>query len=205
MGIRSFLAFELPKEIGEIVAQTSLEMRGYGLDVRWVRPANIHLTIVFMGDVEPDRLAPIMAALEPVCRAQSPFRVALEGTGVFPDRRRPNVIWIGLAGDVEAMSQFRDALQSSLSSFGIQKETRTFKPHLTLGRFRRGAAPGGGLDRALSKFADLKSPVCVLEGMTLFRSDLKPDGPIYTRLKQWALEGAAQNHDHTFGADSKKE
>jgi RNA 2',3'-cyclic 3'-phosphodiesterase len=193
MGIRSFLAFELPKEIGEIVARTSLEMRHYGLDVRWVRPANIHLTIVFMGDVDPDRLAAIEAALDPVCKGKSPFRVALKGTGVFPNRRRPNVIWIGLAGDVEEMSQFRDALQDPLSSFGIQKEARAFKPHLTLGRFRRGSAPGGELDRALSRFADLESPVCALERLTLFRSDLKPDGPIYTRLKQWALEGATQN------------
>jgi 2'-5' RNA ligase len=193
MGIRSFLAFELPKEIGEIVARTSLEMRNYGLDVRWVRPANIHLTIVFMGDVDPDRLTAIEAALYPVCSGQSPFRVALKGTGVFPNRRRPNVIWIGLAGDVEEMSQFREALQDQLASFGIQKEARTFKPHLTLGRFRRGSSPGGALDLALSRFADLESPVCDLRAMTLFRSDLKPDGPIYTRLKQWALEGATQN------------
>ncbi len=193
MGIRSFLAFELPKEIEEIVAQTSLEMRHYGLDVRWVRPANIHLTVVFMGDVDPDRLSAIEAALGPVCRGRSPFRVALKGTGVFPNRRRPNVIWIGLVGDLEEMSQFRDALQSQLASFGIQKEARIFKPHLTLGRFRRGSAPGGELDRALSRFADLESPVCVLKDLTLFRSDLKPVGPIYTRLKQWVLEGATQN------------
>jgi 2'-5' RNA ligase len=193
MGIRSFLAFELPKEIEEIVAQTSLEMRGYGLDVRWVRPANIHLTIVFMGDVDPGQLSPIEAALEPVCRAQRPFQMALKGTGVFPNRRRPNVIWIGLEGDVEAMSQFRDALQGQLAPFGIEKETRTFKPHLTLGRFRRGSAPGEGLDPALSRFAELGSPVCALKGMTLFRSDLKPDGPVYTKLKQWALEGVALN------------
>jgi 2'-5' RNA ligase len=193
MGIRSFLAFELPKEIEEIVTRTSLEMRHYGLDVRWVRPANIHLTVVFLGDVEPDRFPAIGAALNPVCRGQRPFRLTLKGTGVFPNRRRPNVIWIGLAGDVEAMSDFRDALQDQLASFGIQKETRVFKPHLTLGRFRRGSAPGGELDRALSRFADLESPVCELKGMTLFSSDLKPDGPIYRRMKQWALEGAAQD------------
>jgi 2'-5' RNA ligase len=190
MGIRSFLAFELPEEIEEIVAQTSLEMRQYGLDVRWVRPANIHLTVVFMGDVDPDRLAAVEAAVGPVCRVQSPFGVALKGTGVFPNRRRPNVVWIGLTGDVEEMPRFRDALQDQLAPFGIQKETRAFKPHLTLGRFRRGSVPGGGLDRALSRFADLESQVCRLERMTLFRSDLKPEGPIYTRLKQWALEGA---------------
>jgi len=193
VGIRSFLAFELPREIEEIVARTSLEMRGYGLDVRWVRPANIHLTIVFMGDVEPGRLAPIMSALEPVCKKQRPFQVALKGTGVFPNRRRPNVIWIGLQGDVEEMSQFRDLLQGQLAPFGVQREERSFRPHLTLGRFRRGSGPGGGLDRALSRFAELGSPVCALKGMTLFRSDLKPDGPVYTRLNQWDLEGVAQN------------
>jgi len=193
MGIRSFLAFELPKEIEEIVARTSLEMRHYGLDVRWVRPANIHLTVVFMGDVDPDQVPAIEAALDPVCTIQRPFRLILKGTGVFPNRRRPNAIWIGLAGDVDAMSEFRDALQDQLASFGIEKEARAFKPHLTLGRFRRGSAPGGELDRALSRFADLESPVCELKGMTLFRSDLKPAGPIYKRLKQWALKGAAQD------------
>jgi 2'-5' RNA ligase len=190
MGIRSFLAFELPKEIEEIVARTSLEMRQYRLDVRWVRPANIHLTIVFMGDVDPDRLAAIEDALDPVCRGQNPLRIALKGTGVFPNSRRPNVVWIGLAGDLEEMSRFRDALQDQLAPFGIRKERRAFKPHLTLGRFRRGSTSGGDLDRALSRFADLESAVCRLERITLFRSDLKPEGPIYTRLKHWALQGA---------------
>jgi len=189
MEIRSFLAFELPPEIKSIVSHASQDMRRSHLDVRWVKVSNIHLTIVFMGNVHPENLKGIGENVERVCHRYGPFDIFLKGAGVFGGRRNPRVLWIGLEGALERMSHFKGALHKHLSPFGIKVEKRSFRPHLTLGRFRKGAGPGPPFDELLSKYKDLSSPVCSLGQLVMFRSDLKPGGAEYTILKAWPLEG----------------
>lgn len=188
MAIRSFLAFELPKEISETLGDVIEEGRKASLPVRWVRPANIHLTIMFMGNVAEARITPICRAVDPICRGYAPFRVGVKGIGLFGGRRHPRVLWIGLAGDVDRMASLRDDLQQGLLPFGIKGEERPFRPHLTLGRFRDGTQGGGGaLDDLLGRYEALTGPECLLKELTLFRSDLKPGGAVYTRISAWEL------------------
>jgi hypothetical protein len=98
--------------------------------------------------------------------------------GFFGNRRHPRVLWMGLQGDVLRMGHFRDALQKKLKPFGIKTEKRPFKPHLTLGRFKKGAHPWPHLDQHdIGIFGDLKGQTCSLEELVLFKSDLKPAGP----------------------------
>ena len=111
-----------------------------------------------------------------------PFQVFLKAVGVFSSRRNPRVIWIGLGGDLESMSDFRDDLQRALEPFGIKAENRPFRPHLTLGRFRKGARSHAELDSLLSKHQGLISPAFTLTELTLFKSELKPGGAVYTKL-----------------------
>jgi 2'-5' RNA ligase len=189
MEIRSFLAFELPREIKRIVSDVSLEMKRFPLDVRWTKVENIHLTIVFLGNIHTDQLGPMGEAVKRVCQSYEPFNISLNGAGAFGNRRNPRVLWVGLKGDLERMSPFRDVLQEHLGPFGIKEEKRRFKPHLTLGRFRKGGARGASLNDLLSPYQDLTSPVCAIEELALFKSDLKPGGPIYTKLNTWPLNG----------------
>ncbi len=189
MEIRSFLAFELPPEIRRTVRRISQEMKKLPLDVRWLKADNIHLTMVFLGNIQTDDLGPIGEAVSKACRRYRPFNVSLGGPGVFSGKRNPRVLWIRLEENLERMSYFRDALQKHLSSFGVKEEKRRFRPHLTIGRFERGARPGAHLDELLSRYQDLTSPVCTLGELILFRSDLKPNGAVYTKLKAWPLVG----------------
>lgn len=189
MEIRSFLAFELPPEIKGIVSQVSGDLGKSPLDARGVKTENIHLTVVFLGDVLEGHISPISEAAEKVCTRYSPFDVSLKGTGVFGSKNSPRVLWIGLDGDIERMSYFRDALQKGLRPFGVKQEKRRFRPHLTLGRFRKGSRTDVHLDEFLSRYRDLTSPLCPLGEMVLFRSDLKPGGAVYTKMKAWPLTG----------------
>ena len=189
MEIRSFLAFELPPGIMGVISNASGDMRNTGLNVRWVKPGNIHLTMIFMGNVSQEHLKPIGQVAANVCRRYGPFNVFLDGTGVFGSRRNPRVLWARLNGDLERMSRFRDELQKDLEPFGIKQERRGFKPHLTFGRFRKGARTGSDLDGLLSRYQDLTSPTCALNELALFKSDLKPGGAVYTRLNAWSLTG----------------
>jgi 2'-5' RNA ligase len=187
--IRSFLAFELPTDIKKIVAQVSKEIRQLTLNVRWVDVENIHLTIVFMGNINEQEIPHMSQAIEKVCLRYPPFHVSLKSLGAFPNTRRPRVIWLGLQGDTEKMSFFKKALQKHLKPFGIKEEKRSFKPHLTLGRFKNPGPVDSLLDNFIGTYKDLSGPECPLNELILFKSDLKPGGAEYTKLKTWSLSG----------------
>ncbi|MBC8457984.1 MAG: RNA 2',3'-cyclic phosphodiesterase [Deltaproteobacteria bacterium] len=189
MEIRSFLAFELPPEIKKIIFHVSEEAKKFPLDVRLVKASNIHLTMVFMGNILMEHLEGINEAVSKACKRYGPFNISLKGMGIFSNRRNPRVLWVGLEGDIERMSYFRGTLQKSLKSFGVKEEKRQFNPHLTLGRFRKGSRPSEHLDDLLSRYQDLTSPVSTLEELVLFKSDLNPKGAAYTKLNIWPLLG----------------
>lgn len=189
MDIRSFLAFDLPEEIKKIVKKVSGEVRQSGLNVRWVKAENIHLTVVFLGNIKTPDLDSIGEKVGYVCTEYRPFDIVVKGVGCFPNGRRPRVLWLGLDGDIERMSQFREDLQRSLRDFGIKEEKRPFRAHLTLGRFRSIGRMGSELEEILSNYSAIESPVESLIGLQLFRSDLKPGGAVYTNLKSWPLSG----------------
>ena len=189
MAIRSFLAFELPPDIRSIISGTSEEMQRFPLDVRWIKVHNIHLTVIFIGNFDTKHMEPLGDTVADVCRLYMPFQVSLGRAGFFGDKRHPRVLWIRLDGDIERMSDFRDDLQTGLRTFGIKQEKRQFRPHLTLGRFRKGARGGKQLDELLSLHKDQPSPSFAFGELILFKSDLKPGGAVYTRMNAWGLGG----------------
>lgn len=195
MVIRSFLAFELPPDIKETVTRVSGEARRSTLDVRWVNADNIHLTVVFLGDIKADNIPEMRDVIQGVVSPYSPFNISLKGIGLFPNRRRPRVLWLGLHGDIERISYLKDALQKQMLPFGIKEEKRRFKPHLTLGRFRKPKSGHDQVEEFLERYADLKSPICSLKELILFKSDLRPGGAVYTKLESWALLGKDSGND----------
>jgi len=189
MAIRSFLAFELPAEIRETLAGLSRDGQAASLNIRWVRVSNIHLTVVFLGNVEEDQVGPIGETVGRVCRPHAPFQVRVKGVGMFGSRRTPRVLWVDLTGDVDRMGSLRDDLQKGLAPFGFQEERRPFRPHLTLGRFRPGTVCDNRLDGFLAAHRDLDGPECTLGELVFSRSDLKPGGSEYSRMAAWSLKG----------------
>jgi RNA 2',3'-cyclic 3'-phosphodiesterase len=189
MGIRSFLAFSLPAEIRSVVEQVHEGLKGASRDVKWVRPASVHLTLVFLGSVDEEEVPALSGAVRGVCEGFGPFRLAVRGTGLFPNPRRPRVIWLGLEGDVERMGGLRDALQEVLEPFGIERERRPFRPHLTLGRFRKGGFMDDRLASAMDGWTEVESPACTLTELVLFKSDLRRGGAVYTELDRFPLSG----------------
>jgi 2'-5' RNA ligase len=189
MEIRSFLAFELPVGIKKTVGEVAGEIRQSGLYARWVKAENIHLTMVFLGNVKTEEIDSIEKKIGNVCPEYGSFDIALKGAGCFPNSRRPRVLWLGLDGDIDRLSHFRDDLNATLKTFGVKEEKRPFRPHLTLGRFRSTRKTGSRLEEILSNYAALESPTESLNELYLFRSDLKPGGAVYTKLKSWPLSG----------------
>jgi len=187
MGIRSFLAFELPPKIREQIGVVSTELQKLTLPVRWVKVTNIHITVIFLGYVNEDKIDDIKEKVNPVVKGFSVFQTRLNGIGVFPNWRRPRVIWIGLNGEIERLSNFREELQTGLKVLGLKEEKRPFRPHLTIGRFKGLVDRDEELKTILDRYHDLTSDLQYLRELVLFKSDLKPDGPVYTKMASWPL------------------
>ena len=182
MGIRSFLAFEPPPEIREQIGNVSRELKTSALPVRWVNTENMHLTILFLGNLDEDTIQGLKETATVVAKQFPALTIRLNGIGVFPHVRRPRVIWAGLDGDTERLSDLRDRLQKELKGLGLQQEKRPLRAHLTLGRFKGRMEKDEELKWILDKYHNLSSGPWYLNELILFRSDLKPQGPIYTKM-----------------------
>jgi 2'-5' RNA ligase len=146
--------------------------------VRWSGGDRIHLTLRFLGDTDPGAVGAIGAALDAVASRFSRFDTAMGELGCFPNRRRPKVIWLGLADPTGVLAELKAILDEALLELGWQAEERPFVPHLTLGRVRGEARIP---DEAVWTTRPLEISVPV-ESLHLMQSHLKPGGAEYTAL-----------------------
>jgi RNA 2',3'-cyclic 3'-phosphodiesterase len=162
-------------------------VRSMGRTVRWARPEQLHLTLVFLGEVELARIPELGLALREVAARQRPFCLELNGAGVFPDERRPRVIWVGLGGDLDALGRLRETTSTAALGLGREREGRAFVPHLTLGRVREPGLAGRGWATARQVMGDVEPLSWWVRAMHLVRSDLDPGGARHTVLEAYVL------------------
>ncbi len=136
--VRSFIAIPVPKADIEVLERAVKRLDSeIGGQVRWVRPTGIHLTLKFMGDIPASTVEKVLEVLPEVAATFSPFEISMSGLGVFPNSRRPRVLWAGLDGDLTTLLALQIAVDQAVEKLGLPKEERPFSPHLTLGRVRR--------------------------------------------------------------------
>ena len=180
--IRAFIAIELPPPVISLLEKTQQNFKSAGLRAKWVRPKNIHLTLKFLGNIDPGDIDRIGGAMSDAAKNFGSFSLAAGGVGVFPGIKRPRVIWVGLGGQTESLFAVQRQLEDNLAAIGFAKEKRPYKGHLTLGRFRQAVDPHT-ISRVIQEHADLKSEDFTADRIILFQSDLKPAGPVYSELK----------------------
>jgi RNA 2',3'-cyclic 3'-phosphodiesterase len=134
--IRTFVCIDISESIKERIAALQDELRRLDAQVSWVRPANIHLTLKFLGDVAKARIPQVIQAVQHTTGSCSPFQVEVQGTGCFPSPRRPSVLWIGLKEIPEALARLHRTIEDELAKAGFAREAKPFNPHLTIGRIR---------------------------------------------------------------------
>jgi 2'-5' RNA ligase len=180
--VRAFMALTLdaPAHAAVIALIARLKSdRGFA-GVRWVVGEGVHLTLRFLGPARPE----VLSSLEPVLRdaaARCPASVVhLGGLGLFPERGGPRVLWLGMELPAPVLA-LQAACEAAARAAGFEAEGRPFRAHLTLGRWRdraqRPALPG----------ADLGTTT--FDNLTLFRSELRSTGAIYTPLATFPLAG----------------
>ena len=131
--VRSFIAIPVPRSGIEVLERAVKRLDSeIGGQVRWVRPRGIHLTLKFMGDIPASTLERVLEALPQVTASFSLFEISMSGLGVFPNPRRPRVLWAGLDGDLATLSALQIAVDQAVEKLGLPKDDRPFSPHLTL-------------------------------------------------------------------------
>jgi 2'-5' RNA ligase len=191
--IRAFIAIELSSDLKEIMLEVGHELASRIPDrtVRWVKPAAMHLTLVFLGDTPSDKLDTITQGMTVAAAGIPPVTITVTGLGCFPNTRRPRVVWVGVEETTGSLRQLKRALDRELEPLGFTSEKRRFSPHLTLGRVHK-RADRGDIQRLgkVVESATLKDAgQMTARKVHLIRSDLRPDGPIYTILASAPLSG----------------
>jgi 2'-5' RNA ligase len=178
--LRAFLAVRPSQETTLAVARFIEELRALEADVSWVIPANLHLTLRFLGDqAQSSRLATLAEGLAEAASRCEPFSVTAAGVGAFPQINRPRVIWVSF--ESTALVRLAQEAERCAQAAGFAPSARPFTPHLTVGRVRslRGFASTA---RALTQAEARAFGVSVIDAMTLYRSELSPSGPKYYEI-----------------------
>lgn len=187
--IRSFISIELPENIRAGLQNIQEDFRKSFPQCRWVSVTSIHLTLKFLGNIAENQLDPIKKELQRIADKQTAFRLSLKDTGLFPNIRRPGVVWVGLGDDIETLVQLQEHIDSALTPLGFIPEKRKFTPHLTLARIPEGLKPA-----ELEDFGKQWTSAKIKPGfnfaansVNLMKSTLKPTGAIYDILAVFPL------------------
>lgn len=186
MPFRAFVGVPVPAEPPLVALLDGLAATG--ADLKVVDPAQLHVTLSFLGQV-PDEAAPrIAAALDEAARPFAPFKLRLQGVGAFPSARRPRVVWAG-SKDAEPLVKLANATRDTLRAAGFAGDDKDFRAHVTLARTRSEARIAGAVAFLRDHGRD-ELPEVPVRDVRLYRSVLSPGGPAYEVVHAAALGGA---------------
>jgi len=187
---RLFIAIPLPQFILDAFSELQNKLKPFARDAKWVKPHGIHLTLKFLGYVEPEQISTISVMLKRIAPGNAEQLVVAKGCGFFPNARRPNVLWVGVEANLQPLQQ---KIEVEMATLGFEKENRAFAPHLTLARFRdnRGLLP---LAQETQKYSDQLFGEFTARQFVLYESILHRQGAEYQALETFILNGTRDEH-----------
>lgn len=183
--MRAFLAIELPDVVRASLGQAIVRLRkSIPNRASWVREENLHITVRFLGEVEESMIERFAEQVSASAGQECPVPLRIAGLGVYPNPKRARVLWCGGEGDVERLLHFQKQCEMAAQAFGFQPESRSWTPHVTLARFREPPLPSA-LQNALETFSAYQAGEFSVPGVTLFSSQLTPQGAQYTPIRKF--------------------
>lgn len=150
--------------------------------LRWQDPDQLHLTLKFLGETDPERVPEIHQNL---CQIELPtFSMTIKGFGYFPKGKQPRVLWSGINKN-EPLEKLQQLVEETCTAMGFDAETRPFKPHITIARI------DGGSKRDVMSFINqhkkFRIPDVAVDEFVLYESKLSSDGATHIRKKSFSL------------------
>lgn len=181
--IRSFIAFDIDNDsvVNRIASAQKLLIQT-NADLKLVEPKNIHITVRFLGAINPEMIEKVYAAMKNV--KFTPFNIQLTGLGVFPTTNYPRVVWAGITDGADQLKSIFEQLEPQIHDLGFAPDPNGFSPHLTIARVRSGANKQRLVD-LVQRQENFDFGIIRADSLRLKKSQLSPRGPAYSTLKEY--------------------
>jgi 2'-5' RNA ligase len=182
--MRLFIAIELPEDAKRHLVAVQDAVRPHAAKASLTRPENLHLTLKFLGEVEVRLAGALRESLEKV---KGPVGISLSATGIecFPNRGPVRIVAAALGGQVEALSAVHAAIEQRCRFLGFERETRAYRPHVTVARARPTLPPATRDLLSDTTEALFPGPALVAKEFALVQSTLKPQGSEYVTIARF--------------------
>jgi len=185
---RGFIAIEIPEQIQARLQRFQLRLQQQSVKASWVRPENIHVTLVFLGEVSAQRIDRVPEILDASAAELTRFEFAVSGLGIFGSPRNPRVVWAGVPDPPNELMALQKTIQGRLIRAGFEGIKQTFHPHLTLGRIR-GRHQGAQLTSAIVSAKNNDFGAVPVRRVLLVQSYLEACGVRYAVIHESRLKG----------------
>jgi 2'-5' RNA ligase len=185
--IRAFIALTPPVTLQQSFADVQAALQRCSLAFRWVKPAQVHLTLKFLGDISPETIDPIAHAMQQAVITLTPFTMSIRSLGCFPNPTRPRVLWMGVDAPPDTLQPLHRRLEATLMPLGFAPDNHPFRPHLTLARGQQ-RVNSLQLTTVLEAYRDRHFGEMFVEHVSLLQSQLHRDGAVYTMLRSVPLQ-----------------
>ncbi|GAA5522167.1 RNA 2',3'-cyclic phosphodiesterase [Aliifodinibius salicampi] len=176
--MRLFIAAPLPEEVREKVSGLYQPMDG----LRWQPQSQFHITLKFLGKTDREQLPELIRRLNNT--SYSAFQITISGFGIFPEKGRPKILWIGIASP-GLLKDLQKKIEQQCVEMGFKAEDRPFVPHITLARIK------GTSKRDVMSFVNqhkkVRFPEVPVNKFVLYESKLHPDGAVHEKVEEFPL------------------
>lgn len=179
--MRTFIAIPLPRDAETMLREMQEKLKAAAAEVRWTVVTSIHLTLRFLGEIDPEAVPRLTYLLRRATASERPFSMRLQGLGAFPNPRNPRVVWCGIEGEVQNLQSLQAKVEDACEAAGFPREERPFRPHLTLGRVK-GKRNLHRLSEYIRIGVELESYLAA-DSFNIYQSTLRPQGPEYRVLE----------------------
>ena len=178
--IRTFIALDIPETVAKVALSLQSSVKVNPKAVRWERKENIHITLRYIGPTAPREVEKINRLLSEIVGQNSDLSLNISGTGCFPKKERPRILWLGVDGDVVELKLLVEMINSEMDQLGYPQEERNYSPHISIGRIRYPQMITPDVTDFLS--AEYEPIFWNIPKINYYQSELLPSGAIYSIL-----------------------
>lgn len=183
---RTFFAVQVSYETSRLLKQISAQFPEFSQAIKLANPENPHITLKFLGETRTGDIDEIDLLLKKAFSETEAFSFLCEGTGCFPNPRRPAVLWLGITEGLKNLQFIHNLLESNLEKFDYARDNRKFKPHLTYGRVKKHIKTIKSLQNFLN--LEYKPIVNKVNEIIWFESLLTPQGAVHKPIGKYKLK-----------------
>ncbi len=185
--IRTFVAVDVSAAIQAAAVKMIARLNAETADYVWVERDHLHITMNFLGDVSETEIPTVCRVITSAVLEFGSFELSVHGLGCFPNSAKPRVIWLGVDRGTSELLALHERIAVGLESLRFPREPKDYRPHLTLGRLKRGGQMRASISLAIAKHASIEAGRMPVKEIVIYSSFIDRIGPTYTAMSRIGL------------------